>query len=188
MTSLAMEGVLPVGLLGGETTAHTVTYPLDPCYTSVRTARDLCRRTLQTWNLPALFDDLGVVVSELVTNALRHGLGTDPTGRPRTPDWLPTSWHPSWPVEFSLTRTDSHLLCSVNDPSTDVPVRAARDSLTGLAESGRGLRLVQSLSLTWGWISLIREGVPSGKTVWALFAAPGADAGVEREKEPVGMS
>jgi hypothetical protein len=37
-----------------------------------------------------------------------------------------------------------------------------------IAQTGRGLHLVDSFSLAWGWVPLH----PAGKVVWALFPSP----------------
>src|SRR5438067_1248831 len=44
---------------------------LRACYESVRDARLFARDTLRRWGLPELFDNVALVTSELVTNALR---------------------------------------------------------------------------------------------------------------------
>lgn len=67
-----------------------VTCTLAPCYEAVKTARDFARTTLQRWGLGDLFDDVALVTSELVTNALRHAIGqqsdADPAARPASGD------------------------------------------------------------------------------------------------------
>ncbi|HEV2451249.1 MAG TPA: hypothetical protein VGS62_04925, partial [Streptosporangiaceae bacterium] len=47
---------------------------LPPHPGSVRTARDFTASMLRRWGMPVLSGEAGLVVSELVTNALRHGL------------------------------------------------------------------------------------------------------------------
>jgi anti-sigma regulatory factor (Ser/Thr protein kinase) len=101
------------------------------------------------------FDDVCLVVSELVTNALRHAL---PANAPRLADQ-------NGPVRLHLMRWTERLVCAVRDPSHDSPV--ARDSDDFSAESGRGLFLVDSFSDSWGWHPL--AGTLGGKVVWALF-------------------
>src|SRR5512139_1606052 len=49
--------------------------PLPASAQSCRTARRFAGRTLDAWGVPQLADDLFLVVSELVANAVRHGVG-----------------------------------------------------------------------------------------------------------------
>ncbi|OEU94778.1 ATP-binding protein [Streptomyces oceani] len=155
-------------------------------YEAVRTAREFTRTTLHRWELTRTFDDVALVVSELVTNALRHGL----------PRRCAQAAEPH--VRLQLMRWSSRLVCAVRDPSLEPPEATARESadrladagtpagdgewsidpLIGLelleqaeltsstAESGRGLWLVDSFSDGWGWHRL---SAPSGKVVWAVF-------------------
>ncbi len=132
---------------------------LQACYESVRDARVFARDTLQHWGLSHLFDNVALVASELVTNALRHGVGTGTGPHPASPQpgRLPV-------VRLSLARWSERVVCAVRDPSSEGPVARTPD---WVAESGRGLHLVASCSETWGWHPL--TGV--GKVVWALFPA-----------------
>ncbi|MFD3929002.1 ATP-binding protein [Streptomyces sp. NPDC058614] len=127
-------------------------------YEAVREARQFTRRTLDQWDVGDRFDDVCLVVSELVTNALRHAL---PSDKPRVDDQGP-------PVRLHLMRWTERLVCAVRDPSHDSPV--AGDSEDFSAESGRGLFLVDSFADSWGWHPL--AGTLSGKVVWALFRLP----------------
>ncbi|MET7881922.1 ATP-binding protein [Streptomyces avermitilis] len=137
-------------------------------YEAVREARQFTRRTLDQWDAGDRFDDICLVVSELVTNALRHAL---PSDTPRTNEQDP-------PVRLHLMRWTSRLVCAVRDPSHDSPV--ARESEDFSAESGRGLFLVDSFADSWGWHPSPNPHYEagrghavtaafSGKVVWALF-------------------
>ncbi|WP_190083998.1 ATP-binding protein [Streptomyces longisporoflavus] len=123
-------------------------------YEAVGSARQFTRTTLDQWDLEERFDDVALVVSELVTNALRHALPSD-TPREQGP-----------PVRLHLMRWTSRLVCAVRDPSDDSPVTRETDDDFS-AESGRGLFLVDSFSDSWGWHPL--AGALRGKVVWALF-------------------
>ncbi|MFI1164600.1 SpoIIE family protein phosphatase [Streptomyces sp. NPDC020801] len=106
--------------------------------TVVGDARHHAARQLTTWGL----DDAGFItelmVSELVTNALRYG-------RP--------------PIQLRMIHQDSTLICEVFDSSSTTPhMRRART----FDEGGRGLLLVAQLAQRWG-----TRHDRIGKTVWA---------------------
>lgn len=143
------QGVLaPERLAAG----HGATRALPAALESVREARRFTRATLQLWGLGGLHDSMELVASELVTNALRYGVPPGASGAP---------------VRLSLVRWSSCVVCAVRDPSNRVPITKDPDYI---AETGRGLHLVDSFSENWGWHPL--SG--TGKVVWALFLAPGA--------------
>lgn len=99
-------------------------------------ARRLARRALSRWGLEELSDAVELLVSEVVTNAVRYA---------------------ERPVTLRLLRTDV-LRCEVGDDSPQLPrQRRARDT----DEGGRGLFLVNRLARRWGATRL-----SSGKVVW----------------------
>ncbi|MGV9315030.1 SpoIIE family protein phosphatase [Streptomyces sp. NPDC003691] len=99
-------------------------------------ARRLARRALSRWGLEDLSDAVELLVSEVVTNAVRYA---------------------ERPVTLRLLRTDV-LRCEVGDDSPQLPrQRKARDT----DEGGRGLFLVNRLARRWGATRL-----SSGKVVW----------------------
>ncbi len=116
-------------------------------------ARHFTWRTLTGWDMAPLADSAAVVVSELVSNALRYGL-TSPRGRSLSP-------HPIW---LGLLRRGDAVLCAVSDPGRDVPVVKEADYF---AESGRGLHVIDTLSDSWGWTTPDH----AGKAVWAVVTS-----------------
>jgi anti-sigma regulatory factor (Ser/Thr protein kinase) len=147
-------GYLPPGLADVQVCQQAVhaaascTLPAHPG--SARRAREFTRVTLQDWGTAAPIDVAELVVSELVTNALRHGL-------------LSARWMPGeHPIRLTLLRRSSHLVCLVTDPDGTGPVKID----PGIsAENGRGLQVVECCSVRWGWEPV--DG--TGKVVWALL-------------------
>lgn len=165
---------------------HVVTCTLAPRFEAVRTAREFARSTLHGWGLGALFDDVALVASELVTNALRHALEqrtdapsaesvrilTESVRVPAQPG--PTQAVAArLPIRISLVHRSPQVVCAVSDPSSRGPVAREPDFV---AESGRGLHLVDSFSRAWGWHPL----AGAGKVVWAVFEAENETAGRHR--------
>ncbi len=128
----------------------TATCLLGPQPESVKTGRDFTRATLLEWDMPALADVAELVVSELVTNALRHGI---PSACQLVGDHR---------VRLRLLAQAPFVMCMVTDPGADIPV--LRES-GPTSESGRGLNVVECCSVRWGW-HLLDDG---GKVVWALL-------------------
>jgi anti-sigma regulatory factor (Ser/Thr protein kinase) len=131
-------------------------------FEAVRGARSFTRSTLSQWGLDDRFDDVALVVSELVTNALRHAL---PAGAGMAAESG---------VRLHLMRWSTRLVCAVRDPSEDCPAPGEGEGFSPDRldencdlESGRGLFLVDSYSDGWGWHPL--AGRLTGKVVWALF-------------------
>lgn len=134
--------------------AAAVSAVLPPEFSAVQDARELVHSALTDWHAERISDDVALVVSELVANALLHGLRLPVDGAEFS------AGHGK--VEVQLVTTGSHLICTVRDPSPLPPVRRAADE-TDLG--GRGLQLIESLSLCWGWTP-----VSGAKAVWAIFA------------------
>ncbi|WP_155073002.1 SpoIIE family protein phosphatase [Streptomyces taklimakanensis] len=126
--------------------------PADPSV--VARARAAARRCLDAWGLTELEYGTGLVVSELVTNAVRYG--------------------GAGPVCLRLLRDEESLICEVSDRSSTSP-RIRRAATT--EEGGRGLFLVARFTRNWG-----ARYTPEGKTVWAeqtrspTVREPGPDA------------
>ncbi len=109
------------------------------------------------WGIEARGADAAAVVTELMTNALRHAL-------PQLPD--DSSPPSTWPIRLGLADPGPYVICAVADPSTDLPAPRHADWQD---EAGRGLLVVASLSEYWGYCA----GPPDqGKVVWAAFATP----------------
>ncbi|WP_053175542.1 ATP-binding protein [Nonomuraea sp. SBT364] len=108
----------------------------------VAMARRFVGHTLGSWGAERAAFDTTLVVSELVTNAMRHGGGA---------------------LQLRLLRHGPEVACVVTDYSPAPPSPAGADVF---AEYGRGLRLVEALCAAWGWV------VPGGprKLVWAVLA------------------
>ncbi|MER6566046.1 SpoIIE family protein phosphatase [Streptomyces sp. NPDC001093] len=109
--------------------------PPDPA--AVATLRALATRQVEDWGLGELAMTTELVVSELVTNAIRYA---------------------ATPIRLRLLR-DARLTCEVHDASSTAPrLRHARST----DEGGRGLFLVAQLAQRWG-----ARYTGEGKIIWA---------------------
>ncbi|GGS40086.1 hypothetical protein GCM10010270_07120 [Streptomyces violaceus] len=106
-------------------------------------ARAVVREQLHDWGLAKLVTPAELLVSELVTNAVRHSHAR--------------------PVELRLVRGDA-LLCEVDDDDHELPTLLSSGSLD---DGGRGLRVVSTLSREWG-----TSRTKAGKTVWFELTLP----------------
>lgn len=134
------------------------TCPLAASRTSVSCARRFSATTLREWGMPELRDDVELVVSELVTNALSHGLAARYDAAPDHSNHADSTDS----IRLTLARRGANVICMVEDASGEAPIEKDPDRD---AEAGRGLQLVASFSRRWGWSR--RAG--GGKVVWALF-------------------
>ncbi|WP_030232579.1 MULTISPECIES: SpoIIE family protein phosphatase [unclassified Streptomyces] len=122
--------------------SHVASWPVSPDPAAVAETRKAACRQLSEWGLDHAGFITELVVSELVTNAIRHA-------RP--------------PIELRLIY-DRTLICEVSDGSTTAPhLRRART----FDEGGRGLLLVAQLTQGWGTRQL-----PEGKIIWAEQSLP----------------
>ncbi|GLW12576.1 hypothetical protein Misp01_77040 [Microtetraspora sp. NBRC 13810] len=112
----------------------------DPASAAI--ARDFTCATLTEWDAQDHTFDAQLIISELVTNAMRHVGGR---------------------IGVYLLRDGSRLACAVTDSGSSLPVVGAEDCF---AESGRGLQLVQAMSSAWG--CMLDHG--RGKLVWVVLA------------------
>lgn len=132
---------------------------------SVKAARDFTGDTLARWGAAQLSDDLALVVSELVTNALCHGVDGEPDAAA-----IREAEAAGHAVQLALLRKGSRVMCAVQDPGAGLP--APQDAGDG-SETGRGLHIVECFSSSWGWFPLTGAGGRAGKVVWAMFQIPG---------------
>jgi anti-sigma regulatory factor (Ser/Thr protein kinase) len=132
--------VLPADLV------RTAVFRLDPIPESAGRARRSARTMLTDWRLTHLVEDVDLVVSELVTNALLH-TGAGEGGEEK--------------IRLELDLSGGRLTCRVVDSS---PLPPMPEEAADTAESGRGLVLVEALAAEWDW-----EDLPDGKAVWAVF-------------------
>jgi signal transduction histidine kinase len=129
-----------------------ISFTVAPEPESVTDARHFTTAALEAWGMGALADDVSLVVTELITNALRHSLPPRPA-------------EPAGPIRLRLIRQVPYVLCAIQDAAEkDLPQRREPDYI---AETGRGLHIVESFSRMWGCARFT-----GGKVVWALFRLP----------------
>lgn len=114
-------------------------------------ARAFGRAVCSIWALDAAVDDVLLVISELVTNAVLHAGAAD---------------------RLTLQRWDAQLTVAVTDAARSLPAPCPAPPDT---ESGRGLQLVEHLSVAMG-----SYAGPRGKAVWCTLDA-GAQPGGRAE-------
>ncbi|MET7619133.1 SpoIIE family protein phosphatase [Streptomyces sp. NPDC005408] len=108
--------------------------PLDPA--AVGPVRAACGRQLETWGLEEIGFTTELMLSELITNAIRYG---------------------SEPIHVRLLH-ERTLICEVSDGSSTAP-HLRRAATTD--EGGRGLFLVSQFAGRWG-----TRYTPTGKVMW----------------------
>jgi len=119
--------------------SHSVAVSSD--LAAIGQVRDEVQQVLMSWGAAAsVVEDVVLIVSELVTNALLHG-------RP--------------PVELRLRNSPVHLILEVEDGATYLPRRMRP---TPDDEHGRGLQLATLLTHRWG-----TRPTRDGKVVWCAF-------------------
>ncbi|MEU2931000.1 SpoIIE family protein phosphatase [Streptomyces sp. NPDC007251] len=120
----------------------------------VSRARNVAVTQLADWGMSGLADSTALIVSELVTNAVRYANG---------------------PIKLRLIR-DQALICEVTDDSSTAPhLRRADDT----DEGGRGLYITAQLTDRWG----VRPA-PRGKTIWAEQSIPATNPGPVQDHQP----
>ncbi|MDQ0597458.1 serine phosphatase RsbU (regulator of sigma subunit)/anti-sigma regulatory factor (Ser/Thr protein kinase) [Streptomyces canus] len=124
--------------------ARIATWELAADPALVGEVRASATRQLAEWGLDEAAFAAELMLSELVTNAIRHGAG---------------------PIRVRLLH-DRTLICEVSDTSNTAP-HLRRAATTD--EGGRGLFLVAQLSQSWG-----TRYTPDGKVIWAECGLDGA--------------
>ncbi|MFF4363158.1 SpoIIE family protein phosphatase [Streptomyces sp. NPDC001604] len=121
---------------------HVADWDIEPDTAQVPRARKFAVDQVDAWGLEEAAFVTELVVSELVTNAIRYG---EP------------------PIKLRLIR-DTSLICEVSDASNTAPhLRRAR----AFDEGGRGLLLVAQLTQGWG-----TRHTTNGKTIWCAQSLP----------------
>lgn len=121
---------------------------LPPCRTAPATARHAVQAALAQW--PEA-EDVALVVSELVTNAVEHAVP---------------------PISLRMARHRRHVYVCVCDGSAASPWQ--RQPVSG-DEGGRGLLVTAALADRYGY-----RRVPQGKAIWAVLPAHDAEDDSER--------
>jgi hypothetical protein len=129
-------------------TSHLELGALD---SAVPCARMHAKNVVIEWGLAALADTTELIVAELTTNAIYASAAAA----------LPA-------FSFCMASDGRCVVIRVRDGSKRAPVLQRADPES---ERGKGLLLVDALSLDWGWYL-----EPDGKVVWAVVGPPGLGA------------
>lgn len=131
------------------------TLTLEALPAAVASARNHARMIVGEWATASMAEDVTLVVSELVANAV--DASSDADGCPKYTDragGVPV-------VHLRMSSDPTRIVIEVWDRSPRSPEVKKQEPD---AENGRGLLLVEALSDRWGW-----NYIPgwSGKVVWA---------------------
>jgi len=122
---------------------HRLCIPLEHELSAAGQARAAIRDPLKLWGLEDLIPATELLVSELVTNAIRYADGE---------------------TTLRLILEPDSLVCEVHDTSPALPRVLQVDND---AENGRGLHVVSQLAQRWG-----TRRTPTGKVVWCEQPVP----------------
>jgi anti-sigma regulatory factor (Ser/Thr protein kinase) len=116
---------------------------------AVPCARLHARQVVWEWGQAGLGEAIELVVSELVTNAIRasRSVGQDTA------------------IRMWLLSDKEKVLVLVWDASQQPPAPAQPEPAVDISDGGRGLMLVDAISERWSWYFARDTG---GKVVWAL--------------------
>jgi PAS domain S-box-containing protein len=124
---------------------HALSHRFEADVSAVVEARHLVSRHLTQLSMPErLVDDVVLTTSELLTNAIVHGLG---------------------PIDLRLRANNQEVLLEVQDRATFLP-RKLRPTTED--EHGRGLQIVAVLADRWG-----TRATEDGKSVWCVLSVGG---------------
>lgn len=125
----------------------SVTWRLADDPAELGSSRELVRKTLATWGLSEQTELAELVVTELATNALRHGTS---------------------PIDIGLSYSGKDLRTEVHDHGAGRPVRRRT---TANDEQGRGLELLDGLiDLNGGARGVADDTDGPGKTVYVALS------------------
>lgn len=128
---------------------------LPACGQPVRLALQVTREVLIAWGLAHAEESAVLLVSELVTNAVRHATSTD-----------------AITLELQVAQTWLRIQAYRCRPGLAVPRTTGE-----FDESGFGFALVDCLAGRWGWIAWPASGeCVTGKTAWAELDVQGGPA------------
>jgi anti-sigma regulatory factor (Ser/Thr protein kinase) len=121
---------------------------LRPTVAAPAVAREFVASKLHTWGIEQAFPDVGLLTSELVTNAIRHAEGD---------------------VELAIDHAKGDCVrIEVRDLSERLPIMRPLETAR---EGGWGLHIVGSIATRWGLEQRTGE-----KTIWCEIAPAGYDA------------
>ena len=134
---------------------------------SVGLARKLTEDVLDAWTSPVDDYTTTLVLSEVFTNALLHGVDPRSAAAAR--------------IGVDLVETETGLHVEVHDPNQGKHDGVAVNHATAQSESGRGLELVEALTASWGC-----KHTPTGKLVYFDMLAPAFEQGGEASEGTCG--
>ncbi|AVV46638.1 hypothetical protein C6376_40100 [Streptomyces sp. P3] len=128
-----------------------------PCVpAAVPASRRYTRELTSSWRIaPPVTDTIALVVSELVTNAVRHSVGRHLP--PQRDDHLRH-------FDLAVCLTAKHVRVEVYDEERRLPVDVEAHEY---AETGRGMKIIQFCGVRWG-----ARRVCTGKVVWCEVGLP----------------